>query len=460
MAERRDVAKPRRPGRLVAWLARIPKWVLVLPLVFLLTLALALWLFNPRLTAYLEGPSFKAELDKQTSKGLHFTGEYSSIKRTGFATGASPHFEARDGVKAFKSVVADDITGEFNPFGIFLRRWQLQYIRIRSGRAEIQVYEPKPDHKPPKPWYAIFTPDRVYLKQVTCDSTDIIWHMRKKEAGFYGTRLLITPYGRDFEYHATGGKLSMPFIPDLALRDLHMVITKEWITLHEIHLTEGEKGTLSARGKAGLKSDKSIQLDATFADLPIGVWLPKSGNEEVRGSASGEMEMQSSDETIETSSGHGSVQLSQARVGGLPFLDYVASATRNKSIEQLELSQCSLSFQWKYPRLDFRDIKIEAEGEFRLEGRVAVDAGKIDGQVDLGVSERNIAWLPKAREQIFTRQQGGYYWTKVRLGGTLKEPTNDLLPRLTETLKASPDVSAGLFFRQLGEWFEQKFKGN
>ncbi len=454
------MAKARRLGRFAARLAHFPKWALGLPLVPILAIALALWWFNPRLTAYLEGPSFKAELDKQTSKGLHFTGAYSSIKRTGFATGASPHFEASEGVKAFKSVVADDITGEFNPWGVFLRRWQLQYINIRSGRAEIQIYEPKPDHKPPKPWYAIFMPDRVYLKEVTCDSTDIIWHMRKKEAGFYGAWLLITPYGRDFEYHATGGKLKIPSLPDLTLRDLHMVITKEWITLHEIHLSEGEKGTLSAKGKAGLKSDKSMQMSANFADIPIGAWIPKSGAEEVRGSASGELDMQSPDEKIETSSGQGSVRLQNARVGGLPFLDYVASATRNKSIEQLELSQCSLAFQWKYPRVEARDIKVEAKGEFRIEGGIVVDGGKIDGQVEFGVSERNIAWLPKAKEQIFTRPEGGYFWTKVRLGGTLKEPTNDLIPRLTETLKASPDVSAGLFFRQLGEWFEQKFKGN
>ena len=41
------------------------------------------WL-NPRLTRYIESDSFRAEMEKETAKGLHFPGgHYEPIKRTG-----------------------------------------------------------------------------------------------------------------------------------------------------------------------------------------------------------------------------------------------------------------------------------------------------------------------------------------------------------------------------------------
>ena len=55
-----------------------------------------------------------------------------------------------------KTISTGEADAKFNPWGIFLRRWQLDYIRIPSGKAEIQTYEPKPENKPPRPWYTIF----------------------------------------------------------------------------------------------------------------------------------------------------------------------------------------------------------------------------------------------------------------------------------------------------------------
>ena len=192
------------------------------PLILLLVVAglaagliLAAWAVNQRLTAFVESEAFRKELDKQTSKGLHFQGQYDTIRRTGLLTARTEGFTGREGVKAIKAISTGEVDARFNPWGIFQRRWQLDYIRIPSGQAEIQTYEPKPETKPPKPWYAIFLPDRVYLKEVTCESADVTWQLRGRKAGFFQTRLLITPYGRDFEYRASGGTLKTGMLPEL-----------------------------------------------------------------------------------------------------------------------------------------------------------------------------------------------------------------------------------------------------
>ncbi len=69
-----------------------------------------------------------------------------------------------------------------------------------------------------------------------------------------------------------------------------------------------------------------------------------------------------------------------------------------------------------------------------------------------------LQWLPRAREEIFTREKDGLVWTKVKISGSLKEPKNDLAPRLAEALKKDP-AAAGLLLRGTGEWIEQKIKG-
>jgi hypothetical protein len=87
-------------------------------------------------------------------------------------------------VKTIKTMSTGEVDAKFNPWGVFLRRWQLDYVRIPSGKVEIQTYEPKPENKPPKPWYAVFLPDRVYLEEVICDAADVTWQLRGRRRFF------------------------------------------------------------------------------------------------------------------------------------------------------------------------------------------------------------------------------------------------------------------------------------
>jgi hypothetical protein len=93
------------------------RWLIVAGAIGLLVMlgALALALFNPRLTRYVESESFRIELEKQTAKGLHFTsGKYGPIHRTGLLTASSDHFRAENGRKAITSMNARGITATFN----------------------------------------------------------------------------------------------------------------------------------------------------------------------------------------------------------------------------------------------------------------------------------------------------------------------------------------------------------
>ena len=432
---------------------------LVVPGIIAALLGTSIALFNPRLTRYVESEAFRAELEKQTAKGLHFsTGRFAPIRRTGFLSAASARFQGLDGKKALTAMDARGIAVRFNPLGMFLRRWQLDEVQVAGGEVAIQVYEPEPEPAPSKPWYHIFLPNRVYLQRVWSEPADVTWQFRKEKGGFFGTRLLITPHGRDFEYQATGGTMKGALIPDLSLRHTHLLITKELLTLYALDLAPAalSGGFIHGEGTAGTREDKSVNFKVRFGKVPLREWLPASWRNEVSGLAAGDVHWHGQSPKLEVSQVEGSFRIEGGRVRQLPFLEKLASITGKKSIASLELSECSAAIAWNSPRIEIKNIAVEDKRKFRIEGSLSIREKSLEGAIQLGVAPEYLEWLPHA-EEVFPKERAGYLWTTVHLSGTIDKPEQDLSPRVVEALKESPGAFLGLIFRQLGDWLKNAF---
>jgi hypothetical protein len=248
---------------------------------------------------------------------------------------------------------------------VFVRQWRFDRVNVQSGDVEIQIYEPYPEPVGRKPWFAIFLPNRVYLEKIQSEQANVTWRFRGERAGFFGTQLLITPNGRDFDYVATGGRLKMAPVPDLDLRRTHLLITKTLLTLYDLDLASDSRSeeSIRAQGHAGLGQDKSIDVRATFNSVPIRQWLAAEWKGRLNGSASGDIHYTAKDPKLENSSGEGSLRVRNGRIENLPVLQKLAELAQKKSFEQLELDDCSLSVGWQYPRLDVNHIAIEQKGK-------------------------------------------------------------------------------------------------
>src|ERR1700730_12499371 len=101
--------------------------------------------FSPLLTHYIQSNAFRAAMEDETAKGLHFPlCNYAPIRRASPFTAQSESFEARYGVKAMKSLDARGITATFDPLGVFIRQWRFTDVRVQSGEVEIQIYKANP----------------------------------------------------------------------------------------------------------------------------------------------------------------------------------------------------------------------------------------------------------------------------------------------------------------------------
>jgi hypothetical protein len=415
--------------------------------------------YSPLLTHYIESNAFRAAMEDETAKGLHFPQcHYAPIRRASAFTAQSESFEARNGQKAMKSLDAHGITATFNPLGVLIRQWRFTDVRVQSGEVEIQIYKANPEAVAPKPWFAIFLPNRVYVKKIESPQADITWQFRGERAGFFGTQLLITPHGPDFEYFATAGRLKMPLLPDLDLRRAHLLITKTLLTIYDIDLASNSSSaeSIHAQANASIGKDTSVDLKANFTQVPIRSWLPAEWKEHLAGSASGDFHWTGKDPKLENSSGEGSLRVGSGRIDNLPFLQKLAELAQKKSFERLELNECSLSFVWNYPKIDISNIAIEQRGKFRIEGEVTVDQRRLRGTIRLGLNREYLDWLPHP-EEVFSRKHDGYLWTHVRLFGTIDDPGQDLSPRIIELFKQSPGAYLGLLFRQFEGWLKRGF---
>jgi hypothetical protein len=415
--------------------------------------------FSPLLTKNVESDAFRVKMEEETAKGLHFPrGRYAPIRRTGAFTAQSDGFEADNGRKAMRSLDAHGITAKFDPWGVFLRQWRLDGVHVQSGDVEIQIYEPHPKPVRPRPWFAIFLPNRVYLQKIESEQANITWRFRGERAGFFGTQLLITPNGRDFEYVATGGRLKMALAPDLDLRRTHILITKTLLTLYDLDLASDSRSdeSIRAQGHAGLGQDKSIDVKANFNSVPSRQWLPAEWKGRLKGSAFGGIHWTGKDPKLESSSGEGSLRIHNARVDDVPLLNKLAELAQKKSFERLDLNECSLRFAWRYPEIEINDITIEEKGKFRIEGEISIKRPVLRGTIRLGLTREYLDWLPNP-EVVFSRRSSGYLWTDVHLSGTIDEPRQDLSQRIIDLFKESPGAYLGLMFRQFGDWLKKTF---
>jgi hypothetical protein len=425
-------------------------------------LAGALIFFSPLATRYIESDAFRAAMEGETAKGLHFPAtNYSPIRRTSPLMAQSENFQASNGQRALKSLDAHCITARFNPWGIFIRQWRFSDIRVQSGEVAIQIYEAHPEAIEPKPWFSIFLPNRVFLKHIESERSDITWQFRGQRVGFFGTQLFITPNGPDFEYMATGGRLKMALVPDLDLRRARILITKTLLTIYDVDLASNMHSgeSIHAQGHAGIGKDKSVDVEANFDRVPIHAWLPTKWKRGLSGNASGKIHWSGENPKLESSFGEGSLFVSDGRLQNLPLMDKLAEMARNKSFESLRLDDCALSFVWRYPKIDIKDIVIEERGKFRAEGEIAIDRRSLRGTLSLGLTHRYLDWLPHP-EEVFNRERSGYLWTTVRLSGTIDEPKQNLSARIIELFKESPGAYLGLLFRQFEDWLKSVFGGD
>jgi hypothetical protein len=430
------------------------KWILGF-----IGLAVLAVILHSAFSSWVDSEGFRSLISRQASKALKVNGEFKPISQTGFLGAQTEGFDGDSGDRTIKAIEANWIKGTFNPLGLIYWRWQIDDIHLESGKVALQKAEQKAESEENKPWYRWFMPTRIHLSEIRVDSADCVWQLRGRESGIYGLQLDVKPNGRDFEYWGSSGELRMSKVPKYEVLEIHTLITKPRMYLYKATLSppDSKSGRIEIQGEAGLQEDRGIQANASLDDIPIAPWLSGRWNDSFSGTVSGQIHCRAQGTKLEGAQASGDFNISSGSIKNLPILNKLASLSGHPSLRTLDLNQCSFGFQMSYPDFEAQKLVVESKGIFRLNGDVRVDNRKLSGQCRLGIAPTYLEWMGEARSKVFTKTEGGYHWTDIRLSGTIDNPHQDLSPRIEEAIKESPGVLLGLFFKHVGDWFSGLF---
>jgi hypothetical protein len=411
---------------------------------------------NGWITAWIEGDGFRSMLDREVSKGMKFDGHFAPLRRVGLLGMETDSFQGANGRKTIVSIEAQGISGWFNPLGVFLRHWEIHAVHLDTGTVWLQKTEATPGAPkgvPPIPWTAIFWPYRVELEDVSCDDAEVLFKLQDQESGIYHTFLDITPNGRDFEYDARGGTFRTPSTPELNVAHIHLLIRKPRLYCEEFNLCEApERLTpqLIIKGEAGLQDDRSMSATADLKSLPVAPWLPESVRASVSGAANGHLVYSSTGTGLETAEAHGSIELADVVLHDLKVVQTYVKITASPDPGDLHLQTCRGDVRYEKGATTLENLAAECPGVFKLTGTVTIAKdGTLGGELQFGLTDAYLKWLPQAKTVIFTASDGDYYVATMHVSGTMKHPKQDLSPRVMKLLAKSPGTEIKLFFRAL-----------
>jgi hypothetical protein len=414
-----------------------------------------------RATPWIESPRFQDLLNRETSKGLKLTANYSPLFRIGQLGMYADSFSGTAGQKAIVTLDAHHISGTFNPLGFFLQRWEIDSGHIDYGTVMLQQTQPTPGAPkgvPWRPWWGYFWPYRVHLKDIKIDDANILMKIQEKDSGIYDTRLDMKANGRDFEYDAHDGQFKTPLTPPMNVIHAHVLVRKPRLYCSEFLLGDDAahpEHYLRLEGDAGLQDDRSMKLKVDLNGMKVAPWLPEKIRTHVGGEINGHFDYSSTGTGLETGNGSGKIAIVNGVLRNLPQVHQFVTLTESPDPGDMALKVCQADVSWKAGAMSAENLEVECEGVFRLTGTITIAADKtLSGQVELGLTDPYLKWLPTAKSAIFTRDEGPYHFTTIHFSGTAQKPVQDLAPRIMAEVGKSPTLALKLFFNQVGAWFD------
>lgn len=189
-------------------------------------------------------------------------------------------------------------------------------------------------------------------------------------------------------------------------------------------------GTISGNATLTNSPTEKSTIHFNLKQVPMSLLIPAKWQVSLTGLASGKGDYTGHLWDWSQGEATGVVQLGQATLKAIPFLEQLQVISGLSEIASLPMDRVSTEFSCKQGVFTFTDVTLEKQETLLVRGRAMVDAEKLNGQFQLGLPAGIVAKVPNLKEKIFTTEAEGYDWTDVKLSGTPNQFEEDLTPRL------------------------------
>lgn len=482
MSETADSANPtpssRRRRRREVHRPKGQRWIVAIAMVFI-TLLAAYFSLTVWLDGYLKSDRFREWISARISDRLNATARIDGVSWRGTSAFVSLFEAAGSPDASFATLTANDIRADLNAGAIWDRAWHVE--RVQIARASLQFPSVIPDTAvptadPPQTgdtpatqsgFLSSILPNRVVLGPIRTDSVSLDWKSADASATARGMTVEIKPSDDDGFVLAsgTGGTVKTSFLPatPIEIEDFDASWQKGEARLDSFRASAANA---SINGEATVRTASNPpQLDARvwIAGLELAGVIPPDWLKRLSGTARADIRLTGNPLEAERLACSGSASLAKGLIEGLPILQIIARKTRNESFVRLVLKEARTDFT-RTPDGDWllEKLLVDSPGLLRLKGSAAVGATEtLSGSLLLGIVPGTLRYLAGAEQEVFlpiekanlsaaerallSAEDAGLLWTRLTLGGSLANPSEDLSDRLARAwFNATVDEVLGM----------------
>jgi len=412
--ERRRAGSSRGSSTRV-WLGRLLVGILVLGA--LLVPVGYMWLKN-----YLRSDGFRLLVNLKVSEALEVEAEFDKFKWDGIELSA-PNFIA-EGEGLIRRIEAEELKTEVRFVPLLRKRVETEELQVRRLHVEVDVTRDGPQFEESGRQVVKFETARIDELSGVVDfgETALRWD---------GMKGILKPgQGRgSYEASLSRGQLLTPLslFPRLDLKEMVLRYIDDELILKNGSWKVFSSGRMATEGEIDFGSGDYF-FEGILDDVQCDEVVPENWARRITGELTSTFTVEG--EIGETPLIEGDLRLSGGYLTALPVLDRIASYTAIERFRRLSLRRAELKFRQEGKRLELTDIVVVSDGLLRIEGRLTIEDGQLDGDLHLGLTPSTLASIPGAAHRVFHPGREGLHWTPVKITGTTKAPQEDLSDRL------------------------------
>lgn len=375
------------------------------------------WLQN-----YLRSDRFREMVNARVSEKLEVDAAFEKFVWDGMELRA-PEFGAT-GEKMIRRIDLEGLETEIKFAPLLRKKMETQEVRVRRLHLEIDVTRDGPQFEEGGKSAFSFTNARIdeMSGEVDFGTTALRWE---------GIKGIISPGHAKGTYDATlsRGRLLTPLalFPVLELQDADLRFADKALFVRSGDWHVFKSGRLATDGEIDFRSGRYI-FNGELTRVQCEEVIPEDWSKRLTGELSSHFTVESAGKKPPVVSG--SLELARGHLTALPILDRIAAYTATERFRRLGLRKATLEYRQQGERLELTKIVIASEGLLRIEGWLTIDAGRLEGEFQLGLTPNTLALIPGAAHRVFISGRNGMHWTPVKITGTTKFPREDLSDRL------------------------------
>lgn len=376
---------------------------------------------------YLRGPEFLALVNARASAALQSEVRVSEFKWEGMhARVPRVVVEGRDNM--IRRIEAEEFETEVEIGAMLRKQFRSSDFIGRSMYVELDAMRPGPVLPPPSPAFAF--PGA----KVESLSGEVDFNGRLLE--WSGVRMDMQPGSAVRSYDVTLGRGTLvtpiKLFPEGKLRSARARYYDRQLYLTDAEIGVYESGKLHLTGELSFDTKEYI-FEGMLRRVLCAEMVPEDWKKRLLGRLESDFTVRGTGRT--PSVVQGSLALRDGVLTALPVLDRLAAYSDTARFRRLVLSEARLDYRQEGKRLELSDIVLVSDGLTRLEGRLDVVDGRLNGVFDFGVVPGTLAKIPGAETKVFMPGRESMLWTTFRVAGTLEDPKEDLSERMIAAAK-------------------------